>query len=111
MGVGEGAIDCNSALEFRFAAGYIPSVVKVPRTQRKVGLGQGIVEFDGFAGSRFGFGRYFARRTFVVDGAESVSVGHARPRGGVIGLKLDRFLEIFEDVDGVELEPDIASAQ
>jgi hypothetical protein len=56
MGIGEAAIDCNRALEFRFAAGYIPSVVKVPRTQRKVGLGQGIVEFDGFAGSRFGFG-------------------------------------------------------
>ena len=76
-----------------------------------MGFSQRIIEFDGFADGSFGFCRYFAGGTLIVDRANTVSIGQAGPRGSVVRLDLDRLLEVFETVNSVELKPQIASAQ
>ena len=50
MGLGIIGIEFDGALGFRISTGHVPAVEQIPRSHAVVGLGQGIVEFHGFAG-------------------------------------------------------------
>jgi hypothetical protein len=111
VGLGIVGIEGDGALGFGIGVSAIPVYVEIKSSQGIVGLGKELVELDRFVGRCFPLGSRLLGIESSADGAQSVVVGETAPGGGIVGLKLNRLLEVLQAGSIVIAEPVVAAVQ
>jgi|SRR5580700_135389 hypothetical protein len=88
----------------------IPGGEEIPGSHGIVGVRQGIIQFDGFAGVHLPILLHFLRRNCTAYGEEAIVVCETTPGSGIVRLKLDGLLEVSEAGLVILAEPEVTPA-
>jgi len=93
VGGGVIGIEFDRLLEFGLSSGEVPVVLDFVCSQHGVGMSQGRVQLQGFAGGGIGFGKILAGIS-KKEMSHRVDVGQPRVSQGVFGILGDRLIEV-----------------
>lgn len=105
MALGKAWVQLNRCRRFRIGIFQIPLAKKIERRERVVCFREGIVEFKSMTRRLLNLFQQRRGSGFFHNGFGRIGVSQATPCCGIIGLKLDGFLEILSaalDVIGSE---------